>query len=90
MAVYQPNPDSEFRVKFDFRVDFANGGYVQGHDFLLDLERPEVSDADLARMIVESMNLARAGTVDIRRKRIVRRGEHDDARPSSDGRQPAG
>jgi hypothetical protein len=30
---YQPNPESEFRVKFDFRVDFTNGGYLEGHDF---------------------------------------------------------
>jgi hypothetical protein len=77
--LYQPNPHSEFRVKFDFRVDFDNGGYVEGHDFLLDLEWPEVSDAELAGMIVDAMNLARAGRVRINRKRIVRRGEHDDA-----------
>jgi hypothetical protein len=78
---YQPNPESEFRVKFDFRVDFTNGGYLEGHDFLLDLERPEISDDDLARMIVVAMNLARAGRVQIMGKRIVRRGEHDDAPP---------
>jgi len=78
-VTYQPNPHSEFRVKFDFRVDFTNGGYVQGRDFLLDLERPEVSDAELAVMIVDAMNLARAGRVRIRRKRVVRRGGHDDA-----------
>jgi hypothetical protein len=81
--VYTPNPRSPFRVKFDFRVDFTNGGYVEGRDFLLDLDRPEVSDSDLARMIVESMNLARAGAVRVDRKRIVRRGEHDDAAPSA-------
>jgi hypothetical protein len=79
--VYQPNPRSEFRVKFDFRVEFSNGGFVEGRDFLLDLEGTEVSDADLAEMIVEAMNLARASRVRVRRKRIVRRGEHDDAAP---------
>ncbi|HLE23159.1 MAG TPA: hypothetical protein VI701_02540 [Anaerolineales bacterium] len=79
--MYQPNPASEFRVKFDFRVDFTNGGYVEGHDFLLDLERADVSDAELARMIVEAMNLARAGPVRISRKRVVRRGLHDDTVP---------
>jgi predicted nucleotidyltransferase len=81
-AVYQPNPHSEFRVLFDFRVEFTNGGFVEGRDFLLDLELPDVSDAELARMVVEAMNLARAGRVEIRRKRIVRRGEHDDLAPS--------
>jgi hypothetical protein len=76
--MYKPNPRSEFRVKFDFRVDFTNGGYVEGHDFLLDLEGDAVSDDELKRMIVESMNLAKAGEVQLFKKEIVRRGEHQD------------
>lgn len=76
---YKPNPRSEFRVKFDFRVDFTNGGYVEGRDFLLDLEGNDVSDEDLKVMIVDAMNLARAGNVQIFRKQVVRRGEHQDA-----------
>jgi hypothetical protein len=78
-AMYRPNPSSEFRVKFDFRVDFTNGGHVQGQDFLLDIDGTVVSDDELKVMIVEAMNLARARTVAIYRKQIVRRGEHDDA-----------
>ena len=78
-AVYKPNPRSAFRVKFDFRVDFTNGGYVEGHDFLLDLEGDTVSDDDLKVMIVESMNLAKAGEVQIFKREIVRRGEYKDA-----------
>jgi len=78
-AVYKPNPQSAFRVKFDFRVDFTNGGYVEGHDFLLDLEGETVSADDLKVMIVESLNLAKAGEVKIFKKEIVRRGEHQDA-----------
>jgi hypothetical protein len=77
--MYKPNPRSEFRVKFDFRVDFTNGGYVEGRDFLLDLEGDVVSDDELKRMIVESMNLAKAGEVQLFKKEIVRRGEHQDA-----------
>jgi hypothetical protein len=77
--MYKPNSQSEFRVKFDFRVDFTNGGYVEGHDFLLDLEGDFVSDDDLKVMIVQSMNLAKAGEVQIFKKEIVRRGEHHDA-----------
>ena len=77
--MYKPNPQSEFRVKFDFRVDFTNGGYVEGHDFLLDLDGGTVSDDDLQAMIVDSMNLAKAGEVKIFKKEIVRRGEHNDA-----------
>lgn len=79
LSMYQPNPQSEFRVKFDFRVDFTNGGYVEGHDFLLDLEGDSVSDEDLKVMIVDSMNLAKAGEVQLFKKEIVRRGEHQDA-----------
>ena len=55
--MYKPDPQSEFRVKFDFRVDFTNGGYVEGHDFLLDLEGDTVSEEELKLMIVEAMNL---------------------------------
>ena len=66
--MYAPNPHSAFRVKFDFRVDFTNGGYVEGHDFLLDLEGNTVSDEELKVMIVESMNLAKAGEVQIFKK----------------------
>ena len=78
-SIYKPNPDSEFRVKFDFRVDFTNGGYVEGHDFLLDLEGDAVSEDELKVMIVEAMNLAKAGDVIIFKKEIVRRGEHQDS-----------
>ena len=76
--MYKPNPQSEYRVKFDFRVDFTNGGYVEGRDFLLDLEGNVVSDEELKVMIVESMNLAKAGEVKIFKKQVVRRGEHQD------------
>jgi hypothetical protein len=60
-------------------VDFTNGGYVEGRDFLLDLEGNTVSDQELKVMIVEAMNLAKAGEVQIFKKEIVRRGEHQDA-----------
>jgi hypothetical protein len=80
--MYKPNPQSTYRVKFDFRVDFTNGGYVEGQDFLLDLDEDTVSDDDLKVMIVQSMNLAKAGEVQIFRREIVRRGEHDDTYPA--------
>jgi len=82
--VYKPDPQSAFRVKFDFRVDFTNGGYVEGRDFLLDLEGDTVSDDALKVMIVESLNLAKAGEVKIFKKEIVRRGEHGDAYEQDD------
>jgi hypothetical protein len=77
-ATYVSNPHSAYRVKFDFKVEFANGGYVEGKDFLLDLDRDDVDTATLAELIVDAMNLARSGPVSIGRKEIVRRGQHDD------------
>jgi hypothetical protein len=56
VPIDKPNPQSEFRVKVDFWVDFTNGGYVEGYDFLLDLDGENVSNANLKVMIVESMN----------------------------------
>ncbi len=78
MPIYQFNPTSEYRVKFDFRVDFTNGDYVEGRDFLLDLDGPSVADERLKEMIVSAMNLLRAGPVTIHRKQVVRRGAHQD------------
>jgi hypothetical protein len=77
--MYTPNPRSAYRVKFDFRVDFTNGGHVQGEEFLLDLEGSDVDDETLKAMLVDAMNLARAGKVTLYKKQIVRRGQHADA-----------
>ena len=66
------------RVKFKFRVDFVNGGHVEGEDFLLDIEGTDVSAARLAEMIVSALNLLRAGPVTIYGMEVVRRGDHDD------------
>ncbi|MHB1216603.1 MAG: cyclase [Alphaproteobacteria bacterium] len=65
-------------MKFDFRVDFTNGGYVEGRDFLLDLDGSTVEDERLKEMIVSALNLLRAGPVTIHRKDVVRRGAHQD------------
>ena len=40
------------RVKFDFEVDFSNGGGLQGQDFRLDIEGEDIlsqSHATLSR-----------------------------------------
>lgn len=76
---YAADPLSTHRVKFDARVDFTNGGYVEAKDFLLDIEGDRVAPKRLAEMIVSSMNLLRAGPVTITAMRIVKRGEHQDS-----------
>ena len=75
---YRPDPSSPRRVKFAFRVDFTNGGYVEGEDFLLDIRGKDPTPERLAEMIVSAMNLLRAGPVTIHRMEIVRRGAHSD------------
>jgi hypothetical protein len=75
---YRPDPSSPKRVKFAFRVDFTNGGHVEGEDFLLDISGEDPTPERLAEMIVSAMNLLRAGPVTIHRMEIVRRGEHSD------------
>ena len=78
-APYRAHPASTHRVKFDARVDFTNGGYVETKDFLLDIEGDSISLERMAEMIVSAMNLLRAGPVTITAMRVVRRGEHQDS-----------
>ncbi|WP_414473526.1 hypothetical protein [Microvirga sp. M2] len=80
---YRPDPASACRVKFDARVDFTNGGYVEARDFLLDIEGSDIAPERLAEMIVSAMNLLRAGPVTIFAMRVVRRGEHQDFGPAA-------
>ena len=75
---YTPDSRSAWRVKLAFRVDFTNGGHIEGEDFLLDIPGPDLSIERAAEILVSSMNLLRAGPVTILSMHIVRRGEHDD------------
>lgn len=81
---YRAEPNSRFRVKFDARVDFTNGGHAEVQDFLLDIPGETVTPERLAEMIVSAMNLLRAGPVTIMRMEVVPRGAHDDAAPPAD------
>ena len=59
------------RVRFDFEVDFSNGGGIQGQNFRLDIEGEEISDEDLALYIVRDMRLLMVGEVRILNKEII-------------------
>jgi hypothetical protein len=59
------------RVKFDFEVDFSNGGGLQGQDFRLDIEGEDISEEELARYIVEDMRLLMVKEVRILNKEII-------------------
>jgi PPOX class probable FMN-dependent enzyme len=82
---YGPDPASRFRVKFDARVDFTNGGHCAVEDFLLDIPGESVTPARLAEMVVSAMNLLRAGPVTITRMAVVPRGAHDDGAAAAPG-----
>jgi len=59
------------RIKFDFEIDFSNGGGMQGQDFRLDIEGDDISDEDLAKYIVNDMRLLMVGAVRILNKQII-------------------
>ncbi|HLL98109.1 MAG TPA: hypothetical protein VK276_03470 [Rubrobacteraceae bacterium] len=59
------------RVKFDFEVDFSNGGGLQGQDFRLDIEGEDISEEELARYIVEDMRLLMVEEVRILNMEII-------------------
>jgi hypothetical protein len=59
------------RVKFDFEVDFSNGGGLQGQDFRLDIEGEDISEEELAQYIVEDMRLLMVEEVRILNKEII-------------------
>lgn len=69
-------PRPQFRVVFDFEIDFSNGGGLQGQDFRLDLHDEDtrdggIDDEALARYIVRDLRLLMVGAVRILRKRII-------------------
>lgn len=75
---YRTIPDSVYRVKLSFRIDFENGGHLEGEGFLLDVSGPTVTHPEAADLLVSAMSLLRVDTVTIRKLEVVRRGMHDD------------
>src|SRR5688572_29682008 len=59
------------RVKFDFEIDFTNGGGIQGQDFRLDIDGDDIEDKALADTIVNDMRLLMVGDVRILNKEII-------------------
>jgi arylformamidase len=59
------------RVKFDFEIDFTNGGGIQGQDFRLDIDGDDIEDKVLADTIVGDMRLLMVGEVRILNKEII-------------------
>jgi arylformamidase len=72
MTTEQRPAADEHRVRFDFEIDFANGGGVQGQGFRLDIDGDDISDEKLAASIVQDLRLLMVGEVRILNKQIIR------------------
>ena len=59
------------RVLFDFEITFRNGGGLQGQDFRLDIHDEEISDEDLAALVIEDLRLLMVDTARVFNKRYV-------------------
>jgi arylformamidase len=59
------------RVVFDFEIEFANGGGLQGQDFRLDIDGDEITDEALAELLVADLRLLMVGAVRIAAKRVI-------------------
>lgn len=66
------NSANEKRVRFDFEVEFANGGGIQGQDFRLDIDGEDIEDRLLADLIVKDLRLLMVREVRILNKQIIR------------------
>ena len=71
------------RVRFDFEVEFSNGGGIQGQDFRLDIDGDDISDDALAAYIVKDLRLLMVGAVRILNKRVINE-RHKRAEPSAE------
>lgn len=58
------------RVRFDFEIEFTNGGGLQGQDFRLDIEGDDIADEALASYIVRDLRLLMVGEVRILHKQV--------------------
>ena len=62
---------AEKRVKFDFEIDFSNGGGIQGQHFRLDIEGEDIADLALSDFIVKDLRLLMVRDVRIFNKQII-------------------
>jgi kynurenine formamidase len=61
----------EYRVRFDFEIQFANGGALQGQDFRLDIKHDDIGDEQLGASMIADMRLLMVSRVIIMNKTII-------------------
>lgn len=60
----------QHRVRFDFEIEFGNGGSLQGRDFRLDIDGDDIDDAVLADLIVRDLRLLMVSRARISNKAV--------------------
>lgn len=66
-----PTSSAQYRAHFDFDIRFANGGGLAGTGFRLDLPDAEVTEREIARLLVAHLGLALVDEVELRGVRVV-------------------
>jgi kynurenine formamidase len=80
----------EHRVQFDFEIDFANGGGIQGQGFRLDIDGDDIDDHSLGDLIVADLRLLMVAAVRIRNKEIISEAHKRTARAPATGAAATG
>ncbi|MFT4123059.1 MAG: cyclase family protein [Microbacteriaceae bacterium] len=62
---------ADYRAVFDVRISFVNGGGLSANGFRLDVPNAEITEAEVARLLVQHLGLALVGQVDFERLTIV-------------------
>lgn len=61
----------QYRAVFDAEVTFSNGGGLQAQGFRVDLPGPSVSEDEIGRLFVTSLDLLLSETVTVHDVRII-------------------
>ncbi|MCZ7439742.1 cyclase family protein [Micromonospora sp. WMMC241] len=80
----------EYRAVFDAEVVFANGGGLRTDGFRLDVPGPDVTDDELAALLVRHLGLLMVGEVRVSNRSVVEephRGGRGVAAPTTGGRR---
>ena len=62
---------TEYRAVFDAVVTFSNEGGLQAQGFRVDLPGPDVTDDEIGRLFVTSLDLLMTETVTVSNVRII-------------------
>lgn len=70
---------TEHRAQFDFEIEFANGGALQGQKFRLDIEHDDITNDALGAYVIAELRLLMVSRVNILNKRVIQE-QHKRAR----------